>query len=166
MSRRIAAGMAMTVALLLPLPGRADVEVRFVAPEHFSDRDFRRSATRAQAMKVFETFLAQLGKKYLGEKQLLTIEILDIRLAGNYDSWWSVMNDVRVLTDITPPRFGLRYTLKDGGRAVAQARESITDVNYLTNPAARLSVDPFVHEKILLENWFRKRFARQPPAGS
>ncbi|MGV6875002.1 DUF3016 domain-containing protein [Pseudochelatococcus sp. B33] len=165
MFRRFATGLAMAT-MLMPSLVQAGVDVRFVAPERFADRDFQRAATRAEAMKVFETFLVDLGERHLGKGRPLTIEVLDVRLAGDYGSSWSMMHDVRVLTGTTPPRFDLRYTLKEGGRVVAQGRESITDVNYQSNPAARTSADRFVYEKALLESWFRKRFVGRKPAGS
>lgn len=166
--------MPATVAALLAsfwtiapmVPARADTEVRFITPERFADQEFKRSASRAEAMAVFERFLIELGERYLRKGQSLDIEVLDVQLAGDYASWWSVMNDVRVLTAATPPRFNLRYTLRENRRVLAEARESITDVNYLTNPAARASVDPFIHEKVLLESWFRKRFADPRPDGA
>ncbi len=165
MFRNIPTGVAAVlvsfwaVGLGMPMSARADTEVRFVAPQHFADQEFKRSASRAEAIAVFERFLVELGDRYVRKGQSLVIEVLDVQLAGDYASWWSVMNDVRVLTDATPPRLNLHYTLRENGQILAEARESITDANYLTNPAARASVDPYIHEKVLLESWFRKRFA-------
>ncbi len=89
----------------------------------------------------------------------MRIEILDLHRAGYYNPMLGNAANVRILKDITPPRITLRYQLTGGGKPQA-GREMLTDMNYLMNPSARFSGDPFVYEKALLADWLRKIAAR------
>lgn len=175
--RRPARRLAI-VALLAPLllvgpllagPALAGIEVRFVNPETFTDADFRTPAVRAGVLADFSAFFARLGKSYLKGDQALTIDVLDMKLAGEFEPWrrpgW---NDVRILRDITPPRFVLRYTLKQNGKVVVSATETVTDIAYMWDPSAARSSERFAFDYAVLKAWFRDRFvALKPPrAGS
>ena len=163
-SRTVAS--AMLASTILAGSARADVAVTFVNPARFHDEDFRGTAKRNGILDEFRRYLVRLGDQYLGKGQRLGIEVLDIRLAGQYEPWRPHWNDVRILTDITPPRFRLRYTLRQGGKVVVSAEESVTDINYLWRASARFSSERFAYEKDMLRDWFRKRFVRlvPPPA--
>lgn len=92
--------------------------------------------------------------------------MLDIELAGHYEPWRTGFNEVRILRDITPPSFRLRYVLGQGKTILMRGEDTITDMNYLLNPAARNSSERFPYERSLLRGWFRRRFQeREAPRG-
>lgn len=158
---------ATMIALLIAAAGaEAAVSVTFVYPERYRDRDFRDAAKRASLTADLTRQFEKLDKRYLRSGQRLSIEVLDVRLAGQYEPWRTGFDEVRILRDVTPPRFKLRYTLRDGKRILARGEETLTDPNYLWSPAARRSGERLVYEKTLLRDWFRKRFGKLSPSGT
>lgn len=155
--------IALALALISDA-AQASVRVTFVRPETFRDDDFRSRAKRENAIVAFTKYFESLDRRYLTKGQQLSIEITDIRLAGQYEPWRPRYADVRILRDITPPRFSIRYRFKSGGTVVT-GEETVTDMNYLSSPGARYSGDKFAYEKEILRDWFRKRFVEKRPAG-
>lgn len=136
----------------------AAVNVTFVNPERFPDDDFRSAVKRRGVIAEFTRYFEQLDERYLKDGQKLDIEVLNARLAGQYEPLRPTYEDVRILRDTTPPRFRIRYTLREGGKVVASGEETVSDMNYLWNPAARNSIERFPYEKDMLRGWFVKRF--------
>lgn len=141
----------------------AEVKVRFVHPERFSASAYPNGGGAFSPQNVMSELgrtLRRLGNQYLSPGETLTVDVLNIQLAG-YNNWWSFPgNHVRVAGQAgPPPSIELRYVLKASGKAPVAAEETISNVDYLMNPAAPGSSDPLVYEKSLLEVWFRKRFA-------
>lgn len=154
---------AMLGLLVLSGAAQAGVTVNFVAPERFSDRDFRSAGQRDGIVKEFERYLVRLGERRLKDGQTLRIDVLDIRLAGRYEPWQRHFNDVRILRDVTPPRFKVRYTLRERGKVLIAGEESVSDMGYLRRFSARNSSERFAYEKDMLRDWFRDRFVRLVP---
>ena len=152
----VAAGLAALT--LMTQAATASVQVTFVNPQNYNDRDFRSSGTRDGVIAEFQRYFGRLGSRYLKDGQSVRIEVIDARLAGEYGPWRPRFNDVRILRDITPPRFKLRYTLTQGKRVLAKGEETVSDINYLWNPSAQNSSERFAYEKDMLRDWFRKRF--------
>ncbi|MFH1556671.1 MAG: DUF3016 domain-containing protein [Pseudomonadota bacterium] len=148
----------LTALVLMPLSAEAEVRVNFVNPQSYQDRDFRSTATRESVIAEFRRYFDRLGSRYLKEGQSLSIDVLDADLAGEYEPWRRTFNDVRILRDVTPPRFKLRYTLTQRGTVLMSAEEIVTDINYLWDPSASSSTERFPYEKDMLRDWFRKRF--------
>jgi len=147
---------------------KAAVIVQFVHPEHYTDSTFRNAAGSLSPKIVMDEVgreLRRLGERFLPPGQVLSVEILDIQLAG-YNNWWSFPgNDVRIVSNAAPPpRFKLRYALRSKGKLLAASEETVADINFLMNPSARFSSDPLAYEKALLDTWFRDRFVGRKPA--
>jgi hypothetical protein len=147
----------------------ASVEVIFVHPEHYTDASLHgsyRGRADEATLREIRTYLERLGDRYLTPDEHLTVEVLDIDLAGQYEPWRRYADDVRVLREVTWPRIKLRYSLAEHTTIAASAEETVSDLNYLANPAARYTGEQLPYEKAMLENWFRARFAehRPPPA--
>lgn len=161
LTRIAAVGLGALIAM--SAVAQAGVSVTFVAPERFADRDFRSSAKRAGILREFEKYFDQLGARYLKDGQSLRIEVLNIDLAGQYEPWQPQFDDVRIMRDITPPRFKLRYALRQGGKVLISGEENVTDMTYLWNSSARASSRRFAYEKDMLRDWFRNRFVKLRP---
>jgi hypothetical protein len=145
----------------------ATVEVSFVHPERYTDASIDGgygSKASESALREIRTYLEKLGDRYLKPDQRLTIEVLDIDLAGRYEPWRTFAYDVRLLRGATWPRIKVRYSLKEGDAVLVKAEETVTDLNYLRNIAARNANGRLPYEKAMLEDWFRARFVKlQPP---
>jgi len=148
---------------LQSIPALADVRVTFVNPASYSDRDFTTPSLRDANLHAFEKTFQELGRTYLKPGQNLDIQVLDIQRAGMFTNRF-MPNDVRIVTDATPPRITVRYSLLQRGKPVLQAQEVISDINFMINPSARMSTDRLVYEKSTLRDWFQRRFGEgQPP---
>src|SRR5262245_16602301 len=91
----------------------AEVRVSFVDAEHYTDANLYYNgygaAARAPALHEIELILDRLGQRYLQQDQTLSIEVLDVDLAGRFEPWHRFGHDVRYMRDITWPRIKLRY---------------------------------------------------------
>jgi hypothetical protein len=166
-------GMARRISLaLLPFllawtwiaicPAEADVTVVFVGPEHYRDFANESVSQRTGALDELRRTLEDLGARYLNPQQTLRIEFFDVRRAGIVATWNLGNPDLRILgAGAPPPRFEVTYTLRQNGKVIRHARETITDIDYATDPSAALSSDPLMYEKNVLRDWFRQRFGDQ-----
>ena len=93
--------------------------------------------------------------KQLPAGQSLTVEVLDIDLAGDVFPRVPVTN-VRVMKGRADwPRLHLRYTIEQDGQVVRSGEKQLSDPNYLMG-FNRYSQEIFSHEKQMLEDWWRK----------
>ena len=162
-----AAKFAFLLAAAAGLPAgeaNAAVNVSFVQPERYTDATLANGygeAARAPVLNEIAAYLQQLGQRYLPPGRELTVEILDIDLAGQFEWWRRNAYDTRIMREVTRPRIALRYRLEEKGAVLARAEEALTDPYYLSNQAAQISGDPLRYEKSMLDDWFRARFARK-----
>ena len=155
-------GLCVVTALAVAYstPATAQVRVRFVAPERFTDAENRYGsgqplrATLAEMTRILE----DLGRSCLRAGESLDITVLDIDLAGIDRPGFGAPSGIRVVTDASPPRIRLAYVLRRGGRVIAQAEDSITDINFLLTSNPRFASGGLYYERRLLQDWFARRF--------
>ncbi len=152
----------LAVMVILPASSHAGVNVRFVNPSRYTDAGSF-DATPASVEAALRAHLDRLGKRFLAPGQILDIDIVDIDLAGYQQPLRYAPNNVRIMRGVTPPRIELRYVLTERGRRKRGGAETLTDINYQMNPAARFSSDRYVYEKALLDDWFRRAFSTGRP---
>ncbi len=167
-------GLLLSLCCMLTVargPARAEtVSVTFAQPESHTGAAPNGGVDtpgETQAVSEIGNYLQALGARYLSPRQSLNIRVQNIVLAGRFEPWRGPgYYDVRILRDIYPPRITLRYQLTEGTRTLAEGDETISDVNYLANPRAKLTRDPLRYEKAMLSDWFEARFgARKPVSG-
>ena len=161
------AAVLMSVAAFHPPPAGAAVAVSFPNGEQATDGSLRydkRSRAEARVQRDIRQYLEELGERHLAAGQVLTIDVLDIDLAGERKPWRTLADDVRILRRDAWPRIRLRYTFQEQGRTVLSAEETVRDQYYLENAMSRLSTDPLRYEKAMLKDWFRERFVERRPA--
>jgi len=161
---RLSLCTGFALALLLPLTPAASaaVEVSFLAPESYVDAGRfprERAKPEAGALRELAQHLHRLGETYLPAGRSLRIEVLDVDLAGRFEPWRPIGHDVRVLREATWPKVALRYVLEQDGRELSRGEETVADRSYLGRPTIGGGSDPLRHEKVMLEDWFRARFA-------
>jgi len=145
----------------------AAVNVAFVAPERYADAtayDSRLPQAREPVLKDLRRHLERLGERQLAPAQTLTLEVLDVDLAGRFEAWRPQARDVRFLREATWPRIVLRWRLDEAGREVAAGEETVTDLNYLGRPTRYGSHDRLRYEKAMLDGWFQRRIVERRPA--
>jgi hypothetical protein len=163
---RIVTQLVLSGALFLSasLPALAGVTVNFVEPDTYTDlkqQEFRVTAEdRDRILNDLRTHLEGLGAE-LEPHQSVTVDVLDIDLAGQTETTSNRTEDQRVAREHTAPSIKLRYVFEEGGQVIASAEETVTDQNYLNHPALRDDGDSLRYEKYMLDNWFRQRFIKR-----
>ena len=134
------------------------VDVSFTDAAHYLDAG-NTSVQQQAYLDTMSGYLQSLGRRYLPPGQALKIEVLDVDLAG-YSRPTPRGQDLRILRNGADwPRIVVRYTLQEQGRMLAQGEEAITDMDYLHHIADRRTDTSLGHEKRMLDEWFRARFA-------
>lgn len=159
LSRIAAFAVAATAAAAA---SAATVNVSYTDPDHFTDAATTRFETAAN-LKALTGFLQQTGRQLLPADQTLTIEVLDIDLAGIVKP--QPTRDLRVLNGGADwPVIRLRYRLESGGQTLASGEERIADMQYLSDLKARAETDPLRYEKAMLRDWMKTRLVERSPA--
>lgn len=155
----------LAIAGLWPAAASAELRLNFVAPEHYWDASLHGGygARRYErAVKELDKIFQALAARYLRPGDQLTLDVLDVDLAGEYEpSRYSY--EVRLMTDTTWPRMKLRYVLTRPDTAPVSGDELVSDRNYLTFPNFRSGSETLSYERIMLERWFKARFAAPKP---
>lgn len=156
-------------AMMSPVAANAGIKVLFIEPERYTDAGLHSeygAKSRSATLTGIQQHLERLGERYLKPGQDLTIEVIDIDLAGRFELWRINARDLRLMREVTWPRIEVRYTLEQNGVVVESGEEAVTDLNYLMRAGIAYSSDPLRYEKAMLEEWFRTRFVeRQPVLG-
>lgn len=155
----VAAGTAIAATAAVA----GTVDVRFVAPEKYTDASYSSSVAgesdRAQVLRDIDQHLQRLATRGLAPTDNLKVEVLDIDLAGHFPPLGAGGSEVRVVTDVTGPRIRLRYNLmRDGAATVSGGEEVLSDLNFMVPSNRYSSGDRLRYEKVLLDRWFEKRF--------
>ena len=108
-----------------------------------------------------ERIFRELAGRTLQPGQSLTMDVLDVDLAGT-DLPGAGPTAPRLVTDVTPPRIRLRYALRERGRVVQEAEETVTDINFLLR-ARTSGQSALAYERDILADWFAARIARREP---
>lgn len=162
--RRSRSALLFALVFLLPAGSAlADVTVRYDSVRTVSSLVYRSVAERDSLFGEIARLLKSLGDRQLPPGRSLAVELLDIRPAGEFRPYSARASDVRVVSDVTPPRVRLRYALKERGQVIAQGEETVTDLNFLWNASARTSLSSFPYERELMRDWFRDRIVRLKP---
>jgi len=159
---------SLSAALWWAAPAGAAVTVSFVEPGRYTDAHlhghFGAKAVAATLVGL-QQHLEALDRRHLRPDQALTVEVLDVDLAGEYRPWRVAAADVRVMRSVTWPRITLRYVLREGDAVVMSGEEAVVDLEYLTR-SRRVAGESLGYEKAMLDDWFRARFIeRRPPRG-
>jgi hypothetical protein len=158
MGRQAVRAAAILALMLVPAKADAGVSVSFVAPERYRDAEIGGSGSRATTLSELRQHIQGLGNRYLKSGQDLSIEVLDVDLAGERRPFARSFSDTRIVTGVTPPRIALRYTLRERGRVLRRGEETLSDINFQMRSDARRSGESLAYEKDMLTDWFRATF--------
>ena len=149
------AGLALS-AVAAQAAGTA--QVSYIQPEKFTDAgDARRDI--AGNLEVLRRHFESLAGRYLRDGQKLTIEVLDVDLAGEVRPSRRFQQDVRLLKGGADwPRISLRYTLESAGQAPVRGEQTIIDMDYLHHLGGYGNAEPLRYEKQMLSAWFAAQF--------
>lgn len=136
------------------------VQVTFVQPEQFTDiRDNRLDID--VNLRELKRHLEALAARHVADGQSLTIEVLDVDLAGDIRYNLHLLDNVRVLTGNADwPRIKLRATLESAGQPVRRIEQTVADMAYLQRLDRSNAGDFLRYEKRMLEEWFTAQFGQ------
>lgn len=141
-------------------PAAGTAQVSFVQSDKFSDAGDARRDIEGN-LRVLARHVEALATRYLSDGQKLTVEVLDVDLAGEVLPSHRWHQDVRVLKGGADwPRIKLRYTLEAAGQAPRSGEQIIADMAYLQHiGGGYVGDEPLRHEKRMLNEWFVAQFA-------
>jgi hypothetical protein len=149
--------------LMVSAPASGALQVQFLEPERYTDaRLDNYYGTDEHVLRIVEQHLQGLASRCLSASEALHIQVLDIDLAGQQE-WWnrSGTYNLRIMRETTWPRIKLVYTLRRGNGEFTEARERLSDMNYLWNSAyVRADSMPLPYERVMLTSWFERAFCR------
>ena len=160
---RLTAVLSILACVTAQTAAAAQVSVDFRPKAEVSSLVWRSASERDAMMRHLVRTLTRLAERDLPAGQKFEAELIDVRPAGMFEPWRPNGDDVRILRDTTPPSVTLRYRLAERGRTIVSGEETVTDVNYLWDVAARSSFGSFPHETELMRDWFRDRIVRLKP---
>lgn len=109
---------------------------------------------------LFTELTDELGKdvnKVLGENQQLDLIITNVDLAGDVQSTFGAsVNDIRVVSDLYPPKINFDYTLSQDGKVIMSGSERIQNMGFLFG-IQPITSQPFPYESKLLTKWFKEK---------
>lgn len=150
----------LALSLALAAAGLAQagtVEVSVPPGTIFTDAGNRPSQEQDN-LRVLSEHLQGLGQRLLPAGQTLTVELLDVDLAGDVRPRRG--QDLRIARGGADwPKLTLRYSLLTDGKVVQSGEESISDMDYLNHLPRGRDSEPLSHEKRLLTQWFASHFA-------
>lgn len=143
------------VCLLSAGSALAGVTVNYIEPDKYADLPFE-PWEREDVLKGITEHFQKLGKQ-LPADQNLTVEVLDIDLAGHIRPGMRSGRDIRIMRGGADwPHMRLRYTLDAGGRIVASGDAELSDMMYLQRLNRYSDGDPLRFEKQMIADWFGK----------
>ncbi len=139
------------------------VSVEFVNAEKFtdaSDRRMKSAPDKNPNLASLRRHVESRASRYLQPGQTLDVRFTDIDLAGDFRPSVDVaMSDVRLVTQLFPPRLKLSYEIHDASGATVRSGDAdLRDVAFLTSSGGNTS-DVLRYEKRMLDKWMRKEFA-------
>ena len=155
-SFRILLGSSLVAAAAAA--GAGTVDVTFLNARNYWDAGTTAWDEDAN-LKTLASHLGKLGQRWLPANQVLKVEVLQVKLAGNVQPFHGG-TPVRVLNGGADwPKLQLRYSLQaNGSQPIATGEEWISELAYFNGMAAKGDSDSLFYEKRMLTNWFKKRF--------
>jgi hypothetical protein len=132
------------------------VSVSFADSSRFADAG-RMDWEKEANLRVIAQHLQSLGQRHLPADRTLRIEVVDVDLAGEPQTFKRDLRVARGNADF--PRIVLRYALESNGRAVKNGEETVSALDYTHYVGVPRSSEALAIEKRMLDRWFRERFA-------
>lgn len=144
---------------LLALVGaaHADVQVKFVEPDKFSDIKDNNGFRQKEVLKDIEAHLMEQAGKYLPGRDV-RINVTDVNLAGEVEPFGRRVEWLRVMRTVTLPSIAMNYEVLEGGKVVRQGEVNLRDMNYQDGFNSYSSGDTLRYEKRMIDRWFKDEF--------
>jgi hypothetical protein len=154
-------GAAAVAVFGLSAHAAGTVQVKFVEPDKFADVRGMHQRVDEDLLKILEAHFQVSASKHVPDGQTLSIEVLDVDLAGEFRPRFSASPDVRVLgLGADSPHIKLRYALSSPSGAAQLAEVQLSDLGYLHRSTGRYgSSESLRYERRMIDEWVGKTFA-------
>jgi hypothetical protein len=148
-------------------PDHGMVDVEFINPADYSDIDngpfgFLRPQ---EVLAELNHYFVQLGEACLPAGATLTVQVLNVRLAGELAGERGHLRhpDARIMREADWPSMRVEWRLQDPqGATLDGDRETISDTSYLSRAGVyQRNEVKLPYEHIMLERWFGQRICRR-----
>lgn len=145
------------------LAAQGPVSVSWGDPAKFTEitgSGNRFEAERGDWLNKLAVYLRDQSEKALPAGNTLSLTIVDIKRAGQYEPWYGIeRQNIRMIRDIYPPRMTLQFRELDAsGNVVAEGERKLTDPAFLLNSTPLNDTDPLRYEKRMIDSWVRREF--------
>jgi len=158
--RLINLSLLVLTALMAATVSAGEVKVEYKDYKKFTDMkpaNEPRGSYEKRTMASFDKIFADLAKK-LPEGYSWNVVVTDIDLAGDVNYMFTQTGQqIRVIKDIFIPRINFSYTLFDQNKAVVAEENDLKlkDMGFMSRISNTRADQPFEHEKVMLERWFK-----------
>jgi len=161
---------SILAAVLFAGSVHAEVVLKFGDPETFTDFEYaqtRRTISTDFFSREVLVYLEKSVMKAFPEGAVLTLEFLDIDLAGGFEPWQSIpLDDVRFFKSRYPPVLVFSYHLADDdGNVLAEGVKRLRVLGYQDRFSRRSAAhQTFYYERRILESWIKRDLVKQVSA--
>ena len=151
----------LAAAALAAAPSYATVDVTYVNPEKYTDAYNQRWEQQSN-LDALAQHMKRVGDRYIAPNDKLTIEVLDLDLAGWARFGGRAPNEVRTVRGAADfPKIHVRYTLQTAsGTQTGEA--DLSDLGYQNHGLTiKGASEPLYYEKRMIEDWMRSTFAKR-----
>ena len=135
----------------------ADVQVKFVNPEKFSDIKDNNGFRQMAVLKDLEAHFVEQAGKYLPGRDV-RINVTDVNLAGEVEPFGRRMDWLRVMRTVTLPSITMNYEVLEAGKVVRHGEVNLRDMNYQDGFNSYSGGDALRYEKRMIDRWFKDEF--------
>lgn len=144
--------------LALAATAHADVQVKFVNPEKFTDIRDNNGFRQPDVLKDIEAYLvAEAGKRLPGRD--VCFEVTDVDLAGEVEPFGRRGQWLRVMRTVTSPAMELKYEIREGDKVVRKGEAKLRELDYQNTLHGISDSDPLRYEKQMLSHWMQREFS-------
>ena len=134
------------------------VKLQWKNPDQYRDVRAANESQKRYQQRVFDTlerFLQEKTAVLLADGQSLELTVHDLDLAGDVTPMVGPQHqDIRVIRDLYPPRIDIEFKLYDQqGKVVAQHRDKVKNLGYLSGVSTYRSRQTLGYDKALLQEW-------------
>lgn len=160
---RVAVAALMLGLLAAGAAQAASLELSYKQPERFADAGDG-PLERERNLAELESYLRAQAERRLPATQKLSIELLDLNLAGDVKPVGRNMDRLRVIKQVDWPSLEMRYVLSEGDKTLREGKVRLADMSFLDRGSSvqHGSSEPLRYEKRMLDDWFDKEFGAAP----
>ena len=133
--------------------------VTWLKPENYRDVRTPAGSQKRYQEQVFQILSEQfsdMARIYLNSGQTLSVEVIDLNLAGETRFSSNTGQQFRILTSLTPPSISFSYQIRQDEMVIKSDAVRLTDLNYQASVFGINRDRVLVYEKQLIRDWARK----------